>query len=100
MRCCPHCGQTLPPAFPDVHLTPQQARIYERVRKAGKWGIRSDDLIDWLYADREDGGPDSAVKVLHCQVSKMNKRLKPFGKAVRAPPGGRIGPSTYTVRDL
>jgi len=97
---CPTCGQTLPPPCPDVRLTPQQARIFERVRKAGKWGIRTDDLVAWLFADREDGGPDTAVKVLHNQVFHLNKRLKLLGKVVRAPKGSRAGPSTYTLRDL
>src|SRR5208337_976421 len=101
-KTCPHCGQTIPEVpreFADLKLTPQQSRILARVCKAGKHGISSDILIDWLYADRDDGGPMGASRVLHNQVCRMNRELCKIGWQLRATRGGaHFEPGVYSLR--
>lgn len=58
--------------------------ILEAVSKASPRGILGSRLVDKLYADREDGGPENALGVVHQQVLRLNKTLKQDGLAVRA----------------
>lgn len=63
-------------------LTPKQRKLYEIVRSAGQLGITCRDLMNRLYADDPDGGPDSQ-NVVQVHTSFANKRLKAFGFAIR-----------------
>lgn len=89
---CPCCGQRLPEstidaAFVDKYfaitrngqcavLTATQYRIATAIRRRG---MTRDELIDFLYEGREDGGPETAVSVFHVTVKNANDRLKPLG---------------------
>ena len=100
-KVCPCCGQTLPDAFPDgVHLSPIKRRIVERVRRAGKNGILTDDLFDFVYADDPDGGPLSGKICLQAHVWQINRRLRVIGKVIRAPKGGNRRATSYVLKDL
>jgi hypothetical protein len=101
-KVCACCGQTLPPESPeDLVLKPQHRAIVERIRRAGQYGINSDVLFDYLYADDFNGGPDSGKTSMYVRINYINKKLKPFGKVIRAPQGGNAGGSTsYVLRDL
>ena len=99
---CPCCGQTLPPELPfGLKLAPQQQRLVERVRKAGRYGILSDVLFDFLYSDDPDGGPASGKVCLHTRIWQVNCKLREVGKVIRASRGGNIGGATnYVLKDL
>ncbi len=104
-RCCPTCGQRLPSQSPlpkQVHFSPGQQRIVDRVRRAGPNGIPSDELLSFVYADDPDGGPLWANATLHTRIWQINRKLRKIGKVIRAPRGGhgRGGPGTYTYRTL
>lgn len=79
---CPCCmGEGAIEEQPPVKLSVTQQKIYDIVKRA-RYGIAADDLRDKLYADREDGGPETP-STLHVTIMQMNKRLAVAGMAVR-----------------
>lgn len=99
-KTCKCCGQTLPSEEPfGVRLTPQQERIAIAVRRAGRHGILSDDLIDVLYSNDPNGGVDTARTVLHVQINRLNKTLKPVGKKISCLSRG-AHPGEYVFKDI
>lgn len=88
---CKCCGQTLPrdSPFEMVSLTPQQYRIVQRIKKAGKHGITTEMLIDHVYANDPDGGPVTAAQTLHVQVMLANRELRKIGFKVASTCKGR-----------
>jgi hypothetical protein len=97
--CCPACGQFMPLSDDvGVHLTPQQRQIYNVVRRAGRNGLSAADVADLIYAERTDGGPLCAERVIWVQVMLMNKKLRAVGRVIRAPKGrSSIG---YVLREV
>lgn len=74
---CPCChGIGLVEEEAPVPLTPIQQKIYDIVRSA-KHGIDGPTLVNRVYADREDGGPEFASVCVHMTIMRMNKRLLP-----------------------
>ena len=100
-KTCPCCGQTLPDELPpDVKLSASQRRVVERVRRAGKYGILSTALFDFVYADDPDGGPLSGKVCLQVRIYQINKQLRKVGKVIRAPRGGGGESRNYVLKDL
>jgi len=99
---CPCCGQTLPPVGgpPGLELFGFYKVIFQAVTKAGEFGIPADRLFQVMYGDRRDGGPDSGRRSMWVIICNLNRKLKPFGLAVRANPGGGPGARSYTLRKL
>jgi hypothetical protein len=79
MNICPTCGRPRIADDDGVHLTPIQARILDAVRR--RPGIDAESLrsLAWPSAD---GGPESPSN-LHVQVNQLNRKLAPYGIAVR-----------------
>lgn len=96
-QCCPTCGQVLPPPRPQgLTLTPVQRHILELVQRAGSHGISSRAIVDTLYADDPDGGPEHALRCVYVQVVNLNHQLRPKGFEVRGNVPGQWG--TYVYR--
>lgn len=73
-----------------VQLTPMQFRIYDIVRRSPH-GIEGPQLVDRVYADRADGGPDFASRSVHVQIKNMNERLAMAQENIHASSRGRGG---------
>lgn len=86
--CCQGSGKIEEQA--PVHLSPMQFKIYDIVRKS-KYGIEGSRLVDKVYADREDGGPDNASISVHVSISILNRRLAPVKQRVGCHARGRGG---------
>lgn len=98
---CPCCGQTMPPRVDlGIKLSHMQQRIVDRVHRAGQHGILSTDLMDWLYADDLNGGPDSGRKCLSALICQLNKKLAKAGKRICAPVGGHRYPTAYVFESI
>lgn len=93
---CPCCGQRIVKARDltfgpigcavtrngtSVRLSPTQYRIIFILRDRL---LSMRDLIDAVYADDPDGGPDNAKNTLLVTEANMNKRLLPLGIRVGA----------------
>lgn len=63
-----------------VVLSPHSFKILEAVLRCAR---PIDELIEVLYADRGDGGPDTARECIITAVTKINKAINPMGWAVR-----------------
>lgn len=99
---CACCGQTLPPRVcdPELKLSPTQQRILDRVVRAGQFGIVSTDLLEYLYADDPNGGPETGLQCLSSHIVHLNKKLAKKGKRVRAPVGGYHCPTAYVYENI
>jgi hypothetical protein len=72
--CCPKCRGSGVVKLESVGKLP--SRIYEAVAKAGQRGVEIDKIIDFAYADREDGGPLNAMMTVQVTICRVNKMLK------------------------
>jgi hypothetical protein len=98
-KTCPTCGQSLPQPKPrDLGLSPLRTRLFEIVQRAGDNGIATPDLVNLLYAEHPDGGPDSAGQVVRTLICKINKRLKPRGYEIKGRSYGRGGGGEYVYQ--
>jgi len=77
-----------------VHFTPSQQRIFDALRSRPRTCA---ELVDLLYAEREDGGPDFAATTVHVFVNQMRGKLKPHGMTIRS--GGGPG-AVYRLEAL
>lgn len=85
MKCCPTCGQQLPPKLV-VHGTVRQ-RIVD-ILAARPHGYTSTELMGLVYADDPDGGPDDSV-ALRVSIYNANKELAKHGYRIKATNPGR-----------
>jgi hypothetical protein len=86
---CPCCGGSgqIEEQGP-VPLTPLQFKIYDAVWRS-KYGIDSRTLIDRIYADRIDGGPDNPRNAICVTIKNMNLRLATVGQSIGGTTRGR-----------
>lgn len=99
-KCCPTCGQTLPPDKPlGLELRGHQLTIANLLLKAGPHGLDTDVLFARLYENDPNGGPLTGKKILSVLVNQLNKRLALVGKKIKATSYGP-GPCSYVMKDL
>lgn len=87
---CECCGFPLVADEIGVVLTPLQRRIFNIVKRAGAAGISSPEVMEMVYQNAPDGGPDS-TNIVAVVCNQMNKRLKQFNLKVQ----GRRGPNGF-----
>jgi hypothetical protein len=77
LKCCPTCGQTLPPAdlAKGSRLTFYEERMLDLLRKAGQRGICVRDLVDLVYETAADGGPEYASRCIWQFKRGINTKL-------------------------
>lgn len=90
---CPCCGQPVPGAIDDwaiaADLTPMQARTLRAIAdRRGEW-ITAMQIAAVIYADRADGGPEFAGKIVSAFVCAVRKKMRqmPAPFAIEARPG-------------
>lgn len=90
VKVCECCGHPLPDNSMESSLTPSQKRLFGIVRRAGTGGIAVADIMDVLYAQRSDGGPDSR-NIVCVMAKQMRARLEVSGVTIVATrgPGSR-----------
>ncbi len=93
---CKCCGHPIVADEIGVVLTPLQRRIFNIVRNAGTAGIRGKDVMEIVYANVRDGGPDS-TNIIAVVASQMNHRLAQFSLKIQ----GKRGPGgLFTLERL
>lgn len=68
-----------------MRLGPSRYRIVESVMKQPGMNLR--ELVDAVYRDAEDGGPDNAEVTVRTQVWHLNKRIKKLGLQISSTRG-------------
>ena len=87
---CKCCGFPLVADELGVVLTPLQNRIFKIVKRAGVAGIQANEIMEMIYQNAPNGGPDSN-NIIAVVCGQMNKRLKQFNVKIK----GRRGPGGY-----
>ena len=77
-RVCECCGHPIPDNGVRAKLTPMQRRILDAVERAGTAGASRTQIMEWVYADNADGGPENQ-NILNVQRTNMAAALYRFG---------------------
>jgi hypothetical protein len=95
---CKCCGQTLPssPILPDLVTGGKQRELIDAVWRAGRYGIKTEQLFQVLYQDDPEGGPGTGHRALHALICYTNRKLRPqgfiiYGDGQRSGRGGPTG---------
>jgi hypothetical protein len=94
--CCPSCGQIIAPQNP-FDGQPVKARIYDFIAKRSG-GVTTEELMEHIYADDPDGGPDSP-KAIAVHISRMNDVLIPLGLRIASSLGRGAVYRLWTVNE-
>jgi hypothetical protein len=98
MACCEKCGQTLPEPLPPVGVKINGVKgvILNRVHRAGKHGINSEQLYDHVYGSVKD--PPNGLNVLSQHIVQLNRLLAPHRLKIHSTSRG--GPGCHAVYSL
>ncbi len=58
-----------------VHLTPTELRLVEIMLLRQGRRTSCSDLLDMLYSDRADGGPEEAYQILRIHMHNVNRKV-------------------------
>lgn len=95
MVVCPCCaGKGEVEDIAAVPLSRRERKIIAAAERAGHIGIPTSHLVDLIYADDPDGGPEGASKVVNVQICRLNKKLAAVGRRIQAT--GSVG-SVYRM---
>ena len=95
MVVCPCCaGKGEVADIAPVRLSSTERKIIAAAERAGHIGIPTNHLIDLLYRDHPEGGPEWAASGLHVRVYRLNKKLAAIGRRVQGT--GSVG-SVYRM---
>lgn len=85
---CPCCGKpierTIDPAVVElfVQLRPTERAIFQALAmRIGQW-VPSAELLDALYGEDAEGGPETAACILSQYISRLRQKLVPFGLVI------------------
>lgn len=91
MRRCPCCGQALPELRLGVRLPPLKLRIYDLIRRAGRDGIRADDLRAIVYDANVPRGngirEQRSSDTIRSHINQINDLLSAYGTGFRISAG-------------
>ena len=87
---CKACGHPLPDDFvPGLRLVGMQKRILEIVSKRTPAGVSARELVDLVYQDDPNGGPEAADVSVKTTICRLNKTLKEHGLRITGKRGSR-----------
>ncbi len=95
---CPLCGGEIKPEKADMvalrvlSLPPMQRRVLDIFLAAHPRPLMGDWLVERVYADDPDGGPDAAYTAVAVQINRLNKAIRPLGWEIKGARGpGSMG---------
>lgn len=91
---CPCCGQAIAAPPPDkviefMRMTKQQRAIAEAVLRAHPRRVPIDRIVDRVWGDDPDGGPEAPERIVHTVICKLNHRLQIYGWRIDGMAAGR-----------
>lgn len=93
---CKDCGHPIVGDDLNASLTPLQRRIFDAVKRSGSAGIGSRDIMDIVYADDINGGPDD-TNIIAVVIKQMAPRLARFNLKIT---GSRGPGAVFTLAAL
>ena len=104
---CPCClrpleaGQTVEMThLLDARMPAQHRTLIEALIKAYPRRVTLDHLVDRLYGDDIDGGPDDPKQVIRAHVVRLRKKLPKYGWTIPKNNSGRGVNGTYRLEAL
>lgn len=90
---CPCCGGFIGEAAPldqvrERVTAPARRLIFDLISKRPGKPVLKSVIVDRLYGNRSDGGPDSAGQVVAAMVSQLRRQIEPFGWTITNGRGG------------
>lgn len=90
---CPCCGNSIGEAAPIEQvketITPPALRIiFDMLSRSIGQPVMRHIIIERIYGNRRDGGPETADTILKSQVSQLRRRIEPFGWTITVSRGG------------
>ena len=82
VKVCECCGHPLPPYGVRGALTGVQLRIFDAIARAGQAGIPVRRIMEVVYADDVNGGPES-MNIIAVVRKKMEPRLAAHGLQIK-----------------
>jgi len=94
---CPTCGHDLdaPPSVASLasaRLRPQDRKIVDALSRAYPRAVRTSALVDALYGDDPNGGPEDPSQVIAVRIYTLRRLLPQFGWTV---PNAKVGRGNY-----
>ena len=89
---CPCCQQPVtldPMAEARAALAPLQRAVLDAVLR--RPGLSRDEIMDRVYSEDPNGGPDCGSSVIGAHLYQANKRLQRFGFRITCGSGRRTG---------
>jgi DNA-binding response OmpR family regulator len=89
---CPCCHQPTTGLAPEslsafVQFSPSERKVFDVLASRFGRDVPTPFLLDCLYRERPDGGPECAETTLHVFAHKLRKKIQPYGYDIR----GRSG---------
>lgn len=105
MLTCPCCGGPMASQAPVEALSQapvpnQQRRILDALASAYPNDVTKAQLIDALYWDDIDGGPDDPSNVIGQQICRLRPVLASYGWTIPTAKGGRGSYGRYRLMPL
>jgi DNA-binding response OmpR family regulator len=107
MSCtCPTCGQPMNVGRAPIEglasapLSKQERLIVEVLTETYPRVVKADFLLERLYADDPEGGPECAVEVLRQLLWRIRKKLPTYGWTVQRSRGGAGNYGSYKLEPL
>jgi len=102
---CPACGGYIGEAasveFVSERLPKgQQTAIFNLLAKRLSRPVPKEIIIDLLFSDRADGGPETASRVVDTQLAHLRKIVQGYGWVIKRVGGGRGGQCSYQLIPL
>lgn len=72
----------------DALLTPNQQKIVDILARAYPRRLHTETLINTLYEDDPNGGPETAIQVVRVQIFHIRKKLATHGWTI---PHNKVG---------
>lgn len=100
---CPCCGVEMAEPLgmrqlTDVPMLPAERRIVDELIRAYPRKVSISSLVDTLYFDDPNGGPDNAHATVRVNLTHLRKRLPKFGWTIPSSYGRGPGNSgKYTI---
>jgi hypothetical protein len=93
---CKCCGHPIVSDEIGIVLTPLQRRIFNIVKQSGSAGITGGEVMDIVYANTCDGGPES-TNIIAVVAGHANKRLAQFNLKIQ---GRRGRGGVFTLQKI
>lgn len=104
---CPCCrrpleeGQTVDiKHLVDARMPRNHRILIETLARAYPRRVTIEHLVDQLFDDDPDGGPDNPVHVVRVHINRLRKKLPKYGWTIPKNNGGRGVNGTYRLEPL